>query len=102
MIVQVEGLVVRGFRMTESSKVVILYTRDHGKVRLVAKVLALGCSMTTFPFTDRTTTDSGEWFDLEKQSGLLSNYLLDPQEFFVDGVTSRLTETLVTIRFFCL
>ncbi|MDA0710889.1 MAG: DNA repair protein RecO [bacterium] len=37
MIVQVEGLVVRGFRMTESSKVVILYTRDHGKVRLVAK-----------------------------------------------------------------
>ena len=54
--------------------------------------------MTTFPFTDRTTTDSGEWFDLEKQSGLLSNYLLDPQEFFVDGVTSRLTETLVTLR----
>lgn len=37
MIVQVEGLVLRGFRMSESSKVVILYTREFGKVRLAAK-----------------------------------------------------------------
>lgn len=37
MIVQVEALVLRVFRMSESSKVVILFTRDHGKVRVVAK-----------------------------------------------------------------
>lgn len=37
MIVQTEGLILRGFRMSESSKVVILYSRDLGKVRLVAK-----------------------------------------------------------------
>ncbi|MBT3601982.1 MAG: DNA repair protein RecO [Candidatus Latescibacteria bacterium] len=37
MIVQTEGLVLRNFRMSESSKVVIVYTRNFGKVRLVAK-----------------------------------------------------------------
>ena len=37
VIVKTEGLVLRGFRMSESSKVVVLYTRDFGKVRLVAK-----------------------------------------------------------------
>lgn len=37
MIVQTEGLVLRNFRMSESSKVVIVYTRNFGKIRLVAK-----------------------------------------------------------------
>jgi len=37
MIHRVEGLVVRGYRMSESSKVVVLYTHENGKVRLVAK-----------------------------------------------------------------
>lgn len=51
--------------------------------------------MNTFPFTDRTATDVDDWFNVKQESGLLANYLLDPQEFFVDGVTSRLTQTLV-------
>ncbi|MFT5370179.1 MAG: DNA repair protein RecO (recombination protein O) [Candidatus Latescibacterota bacterium] len=37
VIVQTEGLILRSFRMSESSKVVVVYTRDLGKVRLVAK-----------------------------------------------------------------
>lgn len=37
MIVKTEGLVLRSFRMSESSKVVVLYTHDFGKVRVVAK-----------------------------------------------------------------
>ena len=37
MICQTDGLVLRGFRMSESSKVVVLFSRDYGKLRLVAK-----------------------------------------------------------------
>ena len=37
VIVQTEALVLRSFRMSESSKVVVLFTRDLGKVRVVAK-----------------------------------------------------------------
>ena len=37
MICQTDGLVLRGFRMSESSKVVVLFSRDFGKLRLVAK-----------------------------------------------------------------
>jgi DNA repair protein RecO (recombination protein O) len=37
VICQTDGLVLRGFRMSESSKVVVLFSRDFGKVRLVAK-----------------------------------------------------------------
>ena len=37
MICETDGLVLRGFRMSESSKVVILFSREYGKVRLVAK-----------------------------------------------------------------
>ncbi len=51
--------------------------------------------MNAFPFSDRSATEVETWFDVEKQSGHLANYLLDPQNFFEDGVTSRLTETLV-------
>jgi hypothetical protein len=53
-------------------------------------------SMNAFPFSDRSATEVETWFDVEKQSGHLANYLLDPQNFFEDGVTSRLTETLVS------
>lgn len=37
MIHGIEGLVIRGYRMSESSKVVVLYTHENGKLRLVAK-----------------------------------------------------------------
>ncbi|MDE3259100.1 MAG: DNA repair protein RecO [Gemmatimonadota bacterium] len=37
MISKSEGLVLRGYRMSESSKVVVIYTRNAGKVRVVAK-----------------------------------------------------------------
>ena len=37
MICHTDGLVLRGFRMSESSKVVVLFSRDYGKLRLVAK-----------------------------------------------------------------
>ena len=37
MIRRVEGLVIRGYRMSQSSKVVVLYTNEHGKLHLVAK-----------------------------------------------------------------
>jgi DNA repair protein RecO (recombination protein O) len=37
MICRDEGLVLRGYRMTESSKVVVIYARESGKLRLVAK-----------------------------------------------------------------
>jgi len=37
VICQTDGLILRGFRMSESSKVVVLFSRDFGKVRLVAK-----------------------------------------------------------------
>ncbi len=37
MICRTEGLVLRGYRMSESSKVVVIYTRESGKLRLVAK-----------------------------------------------------------------
>lgn len=37
MICQTDALVLRGFRMSESSKVVILFSREYGKIRLVAK-----------------------------------------------------------------
>ena len=37
MICRTEGLVLRGYRMSESSKVVVLYSREYGKLRLVAK-----------------------------------------------------------------
>ena len=37
MICRSEGLVVRGYRMSESSKVAVVFTRDNGKVRLAAK-----------------------------------------------------------------
>ena len=37
MICRAEGLVIRGYRMSESSKVVVLFTREYGKLRLVAR-----------------------------------------------------------------
>ena len=37
MISKTEGLVLRGYRMSESSKVVVIYTRTAGKVRVVAR-----------------------------------------------------------------
>lgn len=37
MILRAEGLVLRGFRMSESSKVVVLFTREYGKIRLAAR-----------------------------------------------------------------
>ena len=37
MICKTEGLVIRGYRMSESSKVVLIYTRESGKLRFVAK-----------------------------------------------------------------
>ena len=37
MICRAEGLVLRGYRMSESSKVVVIYTREIGKVRLAAR-----------------------------------------------------------------
>ena len=37
MICRAEGLVLRGYRMSESSKVVVLYTREYGKLRLAAR-----------------------------------------------------------------
>ncbi len=37
MISKTEGLVLRGYRMSESSKVVVIYTRSTGKVRVVAR-----------------------------------------------------------------
>ncbi|MCE2439903.1 MAG: DNA repair protein RecO [Candidatus Latescibacteria bacterium] len=37
MISKTEGLVLRGYRMSESSKVVVIYTRNAGKVRVVAR-----------------------------------------------------------------
>jgi DNA repair protein RecO (recombination protein O) len=32
-----EGLVIRGYRMSESSKVAVIYTREHGKIRFAAR-----------------------------------------------------------------
>ncbi len=37
MICRTEGLVLRGYRMSESSKVAVIYTRESGKLRLVAR-----------------------------------------------------------------
>ena len=37
MICTAEALVLRGYRMTESSKVVILYSREKGKLRMAAR-----------------------------------------------------------------
>ncbi len=37
MICRAEGLVLRGYRMSESSKVVVIYTRESGKLRLAAR-----------------------------------------------------------------
>lgn len=37
MIVRIEGLVLRTYRMTESSLAVVLFSREHGKLRLSAK-----------------------------------------------------------------
>jgi DNA repair protein RecO (recombination protein O) len=36
-LVKSEGIVIRTYMLGETSKVVVCYTRDHGKVRLVAK-----------------------------------------------------------------
>ena len=51
--------------------------------------------MSTFPFSDKSATDVDQWFNVQQKSGHLANYLLDPKEFFNDGVTSKLTETMV-------
>ncbi|MDP6777850.1 MAG: DNA repair protein RecO [Candidatus Latescibacteria bacterium] len=37
MICRAEGLVLRGYRMSGSSKVVVIYTRESGKLRLAAR-----------------------------------------------------------------
>lgn len=37
MICQTDGLVLRGFRMSESSKVAVIFSREYGKVRLAAR-----------------------------------------------------------------
>lgn len=52
-------------------------------------------SMGSFPFSDRSATDIEEFFDYETKTGYLSNYLLDPQNYFTDKVTEKLTESLV-------
>ncbi len=53
--------------------------------------------MNTYSFSDHSATAVDQWFNEADQSGQLANYLLDPQEFFMDGVTVRLTESLVKI-----
>jgi len=37
VICRTEGLVLKGYRMSESSRVVVLFTRDQGKLRLAAR-----------------------------------------------------------------
>lgn len=37
MICRAEGLVLRGYRMSESSKVVVMFTREYGKLALAAR-----------------------------------------------------------------
>lgn len=37
MICRTEGLVIRGYRMSESSKVSLIYTRESGKIRVAAR-----------------------------------------------------------------
>ena len=37
MICRTEGIVIRGFKMSQTSKVVLLFSREYGKLRLAAK-----------------------------------------------------------------
>lgn len=37
MICKTEGIVIRGFRMSQTSKVVLLFSREYGKLRLAAR-----------------------------------------------------------------
>ena len=48
-------------------------------------------SMNRYPFTDSTVTDIKFWWDREKKSGKLANYLLDPLNVFNDRLSKNLT-----------
>ena len=47
--------------------------------------------MSKYPFTDTTATDVGLWWNRQEGTGRLANYLLDPEDFFTDGLSKNLT-----------
>ena len=49
-------------------------------------------SMNKYPFSDKTATEEKLWWDSETKSGRLANYLLDPDEVFVDSFTRNMTK----------
>ena len=48
----------------------------------------------TSEFLERKYTDYKYYYDENKQRGVLSNYLLDPDNFFFDPVTTNLTRLI--------
>ncbi len=49
-------------------------------------------TMSKDPYHDQTAmTDCGKWWDPERRSGGLADYLLDNQDFLSDSITKRLT-----------
>jgi len=53
--------------------------------------------MSSFPYSDKSATEVEDIFEKETKSGFLSNYLLDPQDYFLDKATGKLTESLVRL-----